>query len=235
MPALDPELPMLTALLPPLMNMALPLTPAPAQAQEMLPLRPQENTAPPLLMNTELLPMLAPAQVLLKLQESMAPPPTTLMVLPLRPLAQALARSPLTPMLLLLLMRTLPGGAVARARESELPGVAKLSAEGAPRRTSLPRRARAAAARPPGRAASSRGSQSSSRGGQQPRQARGSSRGVDVDSFPSQSLTGAHTGTPLPSVTLDVASRLRLIQSPFPNSQVLSLQVIFTNSCLLKP
>merc|ERR1712172_216037 len=135
-------------------------------------------------------------------------------------------------MLLLLLMRTLPGGAVARARESELPGVAKLSAEVAPRRTSLPRRARAAA-RPPGRAASSRGSQSSSRGGQ-PRQARGSSRGADVDSSPSQSLTGAHTGTPLPSVTLDVASRLRLIQPPFPNSQVLSLQVIFTNSCLLK-
>merc|ERR1719180_143793 len=177
----------------------------------MLPLRPQENTAPPLLMNTELLPMLAPA------------------------LAPALARSPLTPMLPLLLMRTLPGGAVARARESELPGVAKLSAEVAPRRTSLPRRARAAATRPPGRAASSRGSQSSSRGGQQPRQARGSSRGADVDSSPSQSLTGAHTGTPLPSVTLDVASRLRLIQSPFPNSQVLSLQVIFTNSCLPKP
>merc|ERR1719234_299795 len=188
-------------------------------------------------MNTELLPMLAPAlalaQVLLKLQESMVPPLTTLMVLPLRPLALALARSPLTPMLPLLLMRTLPGGAVARARESELRGVAKLSAEVAPRRTSLPRRARAAA-RPPGRAASSRGSQSSSRGGQ-PRQARGSSRGVDVDSSPSQSLTGAHTGTPLPSVTLDVASRLRLNQSPFPNSQVLSLQVIFTNSCLLKP
>merc|ERR1719234_1909035 len=114
-------------------------------------------------------------------------------------------------MLLLLLMRTLPGGAVARARESELPGVEKLSAEVAPRRTSLPRRARAAA-RLPGRAASSRGSQSSSRGGQQPRQARGSSRGADVDSSPSQSLTGAHTGTPLPSVTLDVASRLRLIQ-----------------------
>merc|ERR1719234_2509247 len=203
--------------------MALPLMPAPALAQEMLPLRPQENTAPPLLMNTELLPMLAPAlalaQVLLKLQESMAPPLTTLMVLPLRPLAQALARSPLTPMLPLLLMRTLPGGAVARARESELPGAAKLSAEVAPRRTSLPRRARAAATRPPGRAASSRGSQSSSRGGQ-PRQGRGSSRGVDVDSSPSPSLTGA----PLPSVTLDVASRLRLIQSPFPNSQVLSLQ-----------
>jgi len=235
MPALDPELPMLTALLPPLMNMALPLMPALAQAQEMLPLRPQENTALPLLMNTELLPMLAPAlalaQVLLKLQESMAPPLTTLMVLPLRPLALALARSPLTPMLPLLLMRT-PGGVVARARESVLPGEAKLSAEVAPRRTSLPRRARAAA-RPPGRAASSRKSQSS-RGGQ-PRQERGSSRGADVDSSPSQSLTGAHTGTPLPSVTLDVASRLRLIQSPFPNSQVLSLQVIFTNSCLLKP
>merc|ERR1719234_1812221 len=198
------------------MNMALPLMPAPALAQEMLPLRPQENTALPPLMNMALPLMPAPAQAQemlpLRLQESTAPLLTTLMVLPLRPLALALARSPLTPMLPLLLMRTLPGGAVARARESELRGVAKLSAEVAPRRTSLPRRARAAA-RPPGRAASSRGSQSSSRGGQ-PRQARGSSRGVDVDSSPSQSLTGAHTGTPLPSVTLDVASRLRLIQSP---------------------
>merc|ERR1719400_2491569 len=201
MPAPDPELPMLTVLLP-RMNMALPLMPA-----------------------------LALALVLLKLQESMAPLLTTLMVLLLRPLALALARSPLTPMLPLLPMRT-PGGVVARARESGLPGVAKLSAEVAPRRTSLPRRARAAA-RPPGRAASSRGSQSS-RGGQ-PRQERGNSRGADVDSSPSPFPTGAHTGTPLPSVMLDVASRLRLNQSPSPTSQVLSLQVIFTNSCLLKP
>merc|ERR1719341_2506602 len=202
MPAPDPELLMLMALHL-RMNMALLLTPALALAQEMLPLRLQENTALPQLMNTELLPMLA----------------------------LALARSPLTPMLPLLPMRT-PGGVVARARESGLPGVAKLSAEVAPRRTSLPRRARAAA-RLPGRAASSRGSQSS-RGGQ-PRQERGSSRGADVDSSPSPFPTGAHTGTPLPSVMLDVASRLRLNQSPFPNSQVLSLQVIFTNSCLLKP
>jgi len=229
--ALDPELMMLMAL-PLQKNMALLLTPAPALAQERLPLRPQENTVLPQQRNTEPLPMLVQDLArLLKLQESMAPLPMIHMVLLLRPLALALARSPLTPMLPLLPMRT-PGGVVARARESGLPGVAKLSAEVAPRRTSLPRRARAAA-RLPGRAASSRGSQSS-RGGQ-PRQERGSSRGADVDSSPSPFPTGAHTGTPLPSVMLDVASRLRLNQSPFPNSQVLSLQVIFTNSCLLKP
>merc|ERR1712203_580589 len=141
------------------------------------------------------------------------------MVLLLRPLALALARSPLTPMLPLLLMR-MPAGVDARVRELEPPGVAKLSEEDAARRTNLPRRARAVA-RLQERAASSRGSQSS-RGGQL-RQARGSSRGADVDSSPSPSLTGAHTGMPLPSATLDVASRLRLNQSlPYLSSAVSS-------------
>merc|ERR1712203_1046424 len=108
-----------------------------------------------------------------------------------RPLALALARSLLTPMLPLLLMR-MPAGVDVRVRELEPPGVAKLSVEVVPRRTN-PRR-------------------QSSRGGQL-RQARGSSRDVDVDSSPSPSPTGAHTGMPLPSATLDVASRLRLNQS----------------------
>ena len=206
--ALDPELMMLTVLLLQ-MNMALP--PALALAQEMLPLRPQENTVLPQLRNTEPLPMKPQAklQELLKLQESMAPLPTTHMVLLLKPQALAPAKSPLTPMLPLLLMR-MPAGVDARVRELEPPGVAKLSVEVVPRRTNLPRRARAVA-RLQGRAASSRGSQSS-RGGQ-PRQERGSSRGADVDSSPSPSLTGAHTGMPLPSATPDVASRLRLNQS----------------------
>lgn len=206
--ALDPELMMLMVLLLQ-MNMALPQ--ALALAQEMLPLRPQENTVLPQLRNTEPLPMKPQAklQELLKLQESMAPLPTTHMVLLLRPQALAPAKSPLTPMLPLLLMR-MPAGVDARVRELEPPGVAKLSVEVVPRRTNLPRRARAVA-RLQGRAASSRGSQSS-RGGQL-RQARGSSRGADVDSSPSPFPTGAHTGMPLPSATPDVASRLRLNQS----------------------
>lgn len=207
--ALDPELMMLMAL-PLQKNMALLLMPAPALDQERLPLRPQENTVLPQQRNTEPLPMLVQDLArLLKLQESMAPLPMIHMVLLLRPLALALARSPLTPMLPLLLMR-MPAGVDARVRELEPPGVAKLSEEDAARRTNLRRRARAVA-RLQGRAASSRGSQSS-RGGQL-RQARGSSRGADVDSSPSPSLTGAHTGMPLPSATLDVASRLRLNQS----------------------
>merc|ERR1712088_932533 len=171
--------------------------------------RHQENMVLPQLRNTEPLPMLVqvPA-MLLKLQESMAPLPMTHMVLLPRPLALALARSPPTPMLPLLLMR-MPAGVDARVRELEPPGVAKLSVEVVPRRTN-PRRTRAAA-RLQGRDASRRGRQSS-RGGQL-RQARGSSKGVDVDSSPSPSPTGAHTGMPLPSATLDVASRLRLNQS----------------------
>merc|ERR1719266_1176228 len=99
------------------------------------------------------------------------PPPstvpllTTLMALPLRP------------------TRPLPltrrrGGVVARAG-LVLPGEARPCAGVAPRRTSLPRRARAAATtRPRGRGASSRG-RTSSRGGLPP--PRGSSRGEDVD------------------------------------------------------
>merc|ERR550532_2306587 len=130
----------------------------------------------------------------------------THMVLLPRPQALALARSPPTPMLPLLLMR-MPSGVDARVSELEPPGVAKLSVEVVARRTNLPRRARAVATRQPGRAASSRGSQL--------REARGSSRGVDVDSSPSPSHTGAHTGMPLPSATPDVASRLRLNQ-PLP-------------------
>ena len=70
-----------------------------------------------------------------------------------------------------------PGGEVARAG-LVLPGEARPCAGDAPRRTSLPRRARAAATRPRGRAASSRG-RTSSRGGPPP--PRGSSRGEDVD------------------------------------------------------
>merc|ERR550517_1009077 len=199
---------MLTALL---LQMNMVLLPVLALAQEMLPLRPQENTVLPQLRNTEPLPMKPQAklQELLKLQESMAPPPTTHMVLLLRRQALALARSPLTPMLPLLLMR-MPAGVDARVRELEPPGLAKLSEEDVARRTNLPRRARAVA-RLQGRAASSRGSQSS-RGGQL-RQARGSSRGADVDSSPSPFPTGAHTGMPLPSATPDVASRPRLNQS----------------------
>merc|ERR1719442_96905 len=131
----------------------------------------------------------------------------THMVLLLRPQALALARSPPTPMLPLLLMR-MPSGVDARERELEPPGVAKLSVEVVARRTNLPRRARAVATRLPGRAASSSG-------GGQLREARGSSRGVDVDSSPSPSPTGAHTGMPLPSATPDVASRPRLNQ-PLP-------------------
>merc|ERR1719442_339495 len=185
-------------------NMALLLMPALALAQVKLPLRPQENTVLPQRRNTEPLRMLVQDLArLLKLQESMAPLPMIHMVLLLRPLALALARSPLTPMLPLLLMR-MPAGVDARVRELEPPGVAKLSEEDVARRTNLPRRARAVA-RLQGRAASSRGGQL--------RQARGSSRGADVDSSPSPSLTGAHTGMPLPSATLDVASRLRLNQS----------------------
>jgi hypothetical protein len=208
--ALDPELMMLMVLLPQ-RNMALLLMPAPALAQEKLPLRPQENTVLPQLRNMEPLLMLVQrlAMLLLKLQESMAPLPTNHMVLLPRPLDPALARSPPTPMLPLLPMRR-PAGVDARVRELEPPGVAKLSVEVVPRRTNLPRRARAVA-RLQGRGASSRGSQSS-RGGQL-RQARGSSRGADVDSSPSPSPTGVHTGMPLPSATLDVASRLRLNQS----------------------
>jgi len=208
--ALDPELMMLTVL-PLQMNMALPLKP-PALAQEMLPLRPQENMVLPQLRNTEPLPMRPQAlAMLLKLQESMAPLLTTHTVPLPRPLALALARSLPTPMLLLLLMR-MPAGVDARVRELEPPGVAKLSVEVVPRRTNLPRRARAVA-RLQGRAASSRGSQSSRRG--QLRQGGGSSRGADVDSSPSPFPTGAHTGMPLPSATPDVASRLRLNQ-PLP-------------------
>merc|ERR1719278_2367509 len=185
-------------------NMALLLMPALALAQVKLPLRPQENTVLPQQRNTEPLPMLVQDLArLLKLQESMAPLPMIHMVLLLRPLALALARSLLTPMLPLLLMR-MPAGVDARVRELEPPGVAKLSEEDVARRTNLPRRARAVA-RLQGRAASSRGGQL--------RQARGSSRGADVDSSPSPSLTGAHTGMPLPSATPDVASRLRLNQS----------------------
>merc|ERR1719391_640407 len=187
------------------MNMALPLKP-PALAQEMLPLRPQENMVLPQLRNTEPLPMrLQALAMLLKLQESMAPLLTTHMVPLPRPLALALARSLPTPMLLLLLMR-MPAGVDARVRELEPPGVAKLSVEVVPRRTNLPRRARAVA-RLQGRAASSRRSQL--------RQGGGSSRGADVDSSPSPFPTGAHTGMPLPSATPDVASRLRLNQ-PLP-------------------
>merc|ERR1719442_308104 len=189
-------------------NMALLLMPALALAQERLPLRPQENTVLPQRRNTEPLRMLVQDLArLLKLQESMAPLPMIHMVLLLRPLALALARSPLTPMLPLLLMR-MPAGVDARVRELEPPGVAKLSEEDVARRTNLPRRARAVA-RLQGRAPSSRGGQL--------RQARGSSRGADVDSSPSPSLTGAHTGMPLPSATLDVASRLRLIPIPVPH------------------
>merc|ERR1712088_1279076 len=126
--------------------------------------RHQENMVLPQLRNTEPLPMLVqvPA-MLLKLQESMAPLPMTHMVLLPRPLALALARSPPTPMLPLLLMR-MPAGVDARVRELEPPGVAKLSVEVVPRRTR-------AAARLQGRDASRRGRQSS-RGGQL-RQARG--------------------------------------------------------------
>merc|ERR550517_2032689 len=193
---------MLTALL---LQMNMVLLPVLALAQEMLPLRPQENTVLPQLRNTEPLPMKPQAklQELLKLQESTAPLPTTHMVLLLRPQALAPARSPLTPMLPLLLMR-MPADVDARVRELEPPGVAKLSVEVVPRRTNLPRRPRAVA-RLQGRAASSRGGQL--------RQARGSSRGADVDSSPSQFPTGAHTGMPLPSATPDVASRPRLNQS----------------------
>jgi len=213
--ALDQELMMLMALLPQ-MNMALLLMPDLPLAQEKLPLRPQEITVLPQLRNTESLPMRPQGLelVLLKLQESMAPLPTTHMVLLPRPLAPALARSPPTPMLPLLLMRMpRPAGVDARVRELEPPGAPRLSVEVVPRRTNLPRRARAAARlRLQGRAASSRGSQSSSRGGQLRQATRGSNRGADVDSSPSQFPTGVHTGMPLPSNTPDVASRLRLNQ-----------------------
>lgn len=212
--ALDPELTMLMVL-PLRRNMVLPPPKPLGLAQEKLPSRRQENMELPQLRNTEPLLMLVQrlAMLLLKLQESMAPLPMTHMVLLPRPQALALARSPPTPMLPLLPMRR-PAGVDARVRELEPPGVAKLSVEVVARRTNLPRRARAVATRQPGRAASSRGSQSSSRGGQL-REARGSSRGVDVDSSPSPSPTGAHTGMPLPSATPDVASRLRLNQ-PLP-------------------
>lgn len=211
--ALDPELTM-PMVLPLRRNMALPPPTALGLAQEKLPSRRQENMELPQLRNTEPLPLKPQGLAKLsKLQESMAPLPMTHMVLLPRPQALALARSPPTPMLPLLLMR-MPSGVDARVSELEPPGVAKLSVEVVARRTNLPRRARAVATRQPGRAASSRGSQSSSRGGQL-REARGSSRGVDVDSSPSPSPTGAHTGMPLPSATPDVASRLRLNQ-PLP-------------------
>lgn len=211
--ALDPELTM-PMVLPPRRNMVLPPPTALGLAQEKLPSRRQENMELPQLRNTEPLPLKPQGLAKLsKLQESMAPLPMTHMVLLPRPQALALARSPPTPMLPLLLMR-MPSGVDARVSELEPPGVAKLSVEVVARRTNLPRRARAVATRQPGRAASSRGSQSSSRGGQL-REARGSSRGVDVDSSPSPSPTGAHTGMPLPSATPDVASRLRLNQ-PLP-------------------
>jgi len=211
--ALDPELTMLMVL-PLRRNMVLPPPTALGLAQEKLPSRRQENMELPQLRNTEPLPLKPQGLAKLsKLQESMAPLPMTHMVLLPRPQALALARSPPTPMLPLLLMR-MPSGVDARVSELEPPGVAKLSVEVVARRTNLPRRARAVATRQPGRAASSRGSQSSSRGGQL-REARGSSRGVDVDSSPSPSPTGAHTGMPLPSATPDVASRLRLNQ-PLP-------------------
>merc|ERR1719500_1945603 len=192
--------------------MVLPPPTALGLAQEKLPSRRQENMELPQLRNTEPLPLKPQGLAKLsKLRESMAPLPMTHMVLLPRPQALALARSPPTPMLPLLLMR-MPSGVDARVSELEPPGVAKLSVEVVARRTNLPRRARAVATRQPGRAASSRGSQSSSRGGQL-REARGSSRGVD--SPPSPSPTGAHTGMPLPSATPDVASRLRLNQ-PLP-------------------
>lgn len=211
--ALDPELTM-PMVLPLRRNMVLPPPTALGLAQEKLPSRRQENMELPQLRNTEPLPLKPQGLAKLsKLQESMAPLPMTHMVLLPRPQALALARSPPTPMLPLLLMR-MPSGVDARVSELEPPGVAKLSVEVVARRTNLPRRARAVATRQPGRAASSRGSQSSSRGGQL-REARGSSRGVDVDSSPSPSPTGAHTGMPLPSATPDVASRLRLNQ-PLP-------------------
>lgn len=211
--ALDPELTM-PMVLPLRRNMVLPPPTALGLAQEKLPSRRQENMELPQLRNTEPLPLKPQGLAKLsKLQESMAPLPMTHMVLLPRPQALALARSPPTPMLPLLLMR-MPSGVDARVSELEPPGVAKLSVEVVARRTNLPRRARAVATRLPGRAASSRGSQSSSRGGQL-REARGSSRGVDVDSSPSPSPTGAHTGMPLPSATPDVASRLRLNQ-PLP-------------------
>ena len=211
--ALDPELTM-PMVLPLRRNMVLPPPTALGLAQEKLPSRRQENMELPQLRNTEPLPLKPQGLAKLsKLQESMAPLPMTHMVLLPRPQALALARSPPTPMLPLLLMR-MPSGVDARESELEPPGVAKLSVEVVARRTNLPRRARAVATRQPGRAASSRGSQSSSRGGQL-REARGSSRGVDVDSSPSPSPTGAHTGMPLPSATPDVASRLRLNQ-PLP-------------------
>jgi len=175
--------------------------------QETLPLRPQENMVLPQLRNTEPLPMLVqdPAR-LWKPQADMAPLLTIHMVLLPRPPALALGRSPQTPMLPLPLMR-MPADVDGRVRQLELPGVARLSAEVAPRRTSLPRRARAAA-RPQGRAESSRGSQSS-RGGQLRRD---SSRDADVDSSPSLSPTGVQPGTGLLS-SMDVANRLRLNQS----------------------
>merc|ERR550532_720748 len=207
--ALDPELTM-PMVLPLRRNMVLPPPTALGLVQEKLPSRRQENMELPQLRNTEPLPLKPQGLAKLsKLQESMAPLPMTHMVLLPRPQALALARSPPTPMLPLLLMR-MPSGVDARVSELEPPGVAKHSVEVVARRTNLPRRARAAATRQPGRAASSRGSQSSSRGGQLEEQARGSSRGVDVDSSPSPSPTGAHTGMPLPSATPDVASRLRL-------------------------
>merc|ERR1719490_615066 len=186
------------------------LLPTPALDPELLNL-----TAPHLPMNMALRLTLDLDLVMLwKLPENMAPLLTTHMALLPKPLAPALARSPPTPTLPLPLTRT-PGGVDAR-EELGLPGEAKLSAEVVARRTVLPSRARP-----------------SSRGGP-PRPPRGSSRGADVDSSPSQSPTGAHTGMPLPSAMLDVASRIRLNPSLL-NSQVLSLQVTFTNSCLPKP
>merc|ERR1719412_3595804 len=126
--------------------MALPLTLDLDPALEKLLLRPQESMALPQLMNTELRLMLDPDLVMLwKLPENMAPLLTTHMALLPKPLAPALARSLPTPTLPLPLTRT-PGGADAR-EELGLPGEAKLSAEVVARRTVLPRRARARAAR----------------------------------------------------------------------------------------
>merc|ERR1719458_901373 len=126
------------------MNMALPLTLDLGPGLEKLLLRPQESTALPQLMSTELRLTLDPDLVtLLKLPENMAPLLTTHMALLPKPPALALARSPPTPTLPLPLTRT-RGGVDAR-EELGLPGEAKLSAEVVARRTVLPRRARARA------------------------------------------------------------------------------------------
>merc|ERR550534_825858 len=174
----DPELTTPTVLPPP-RSMVLP--PMPVPPLEKLPLRLLVSTGLPPQKNTEPPPMLDLDQALVTLLSrpppSTAPLLTTLMALLPRPLALALARSPPTPTRPLPLTRR-RGDVVARAG-LVLPGEARPCAGDVPRRTSLPRRARAAAAtRPRGRDASSRG-RTSSRGGLQP--PRDSSRGVDVD------------------------------------------------------